>query len=671
MVGPNGSGKSNVIDAMLFVFGKRAKKLRLNKVSELIHNSDQFKDEPLQYARVSVFFQDIIDTGDGDEDYDVIPDSEVVVTRIARCDSSSTYKLNGKNTQFKEVARFLGSKGIDLDNNRFLILQGEVEMISMMPPKGKTENDEGLLEYLEDIIGSNQYVDAANEAADKVETLNEQRQERLNRVKAVEKEKDGLEGAKLEAEGLLHKERDIRRKKHILYQIYAADARKEEDHIVQQRKDAEDLLRIQREHLESAQNRVNEIEAGNSEHNAEFDKLHKEVVRTKEAFAAYERRDIMLRENIKHKKATKKKLIVKVEKEGEKAELAREKVAKAEESIPELQAKVIDLEKYKTEEDSKLDLIFDEMKEMTEDLRRDLEAKTQELAPVQQERSVFQATLDTAITEAKLIKDTTDRAKDQLATAESELASLDDKQSCKRSELSGLEDELAQIKERLQEAKSEQNSIENKDKSLAKKHNELTVRVEEAKVAAHNSDRGRSKVLQCIMNATKKGGELSRAGVLGRLGDLATIPEKYDVAVSTACGMLDHIVVESTSGAKQCLNFLRRHNLGRGNFLPLDKMKKGAHDRAVETPEGATRLFELICPTNPSVTPALYLAVGNTLVASDLEVASRLAYEYNKRWRVVTVDGKLIESSGTMSGGGNSARRGGMKLRVSLLLIYV
>lgn len=59
MVGPNGSGKSNVIDAMLFVFGRRAKDLRQNKVGELIHHSEKHQD--LQSAKVSVYFQDIID----------------------------------------------------------------------------------------------------------------------------------------------------------------------------------------------------------------------------------------------------------------------------------------------------------------------------------------------------------------------------------------------------------------------------------------------------------------------------------------------------------------------------------------------------------------------------------------------------------------------------------
>ena len=179
-------------------------------------------------------------------------------------------------------------------------------------------------------------------------------------------------------------------------------------------------------------------------------------------------------------------------------------------------------------------------------------------------------------------------------------------------------------------------------------------------------DGGRSKAVNEILKAARKDGELSKVGILGRFGDLATIPEKYDVAVSTACGMLDHIVVQTTAGAQRCLDFLRKHNLGRASFIPLDKMKKGAHDRAVETPEGAPRLFELISPSNFSITPAIFLAVGNTLVAPDLDTATRWAYDYSKRWRVVTLDGKLIETAGTMAGGGKSVRRGGMRLAVSL-----
>lgn len=183
--------------------------------------------------------------------------------------------------------------------------------------------------------------------------------------------------------------------------------------------------------------------------------------------------------------------------------------------------------------------------------------------------------------------------------------------------------------------------------------------------ASIQSSNTRSQAVNGILKASRRGNELADVGIIGRLGDLATISEEYDVAVSTACGFLDHIVVRTTAGAQRCLEFLRRNNLGRANFIPLDKMKKGAHDRAVDTPESAPRLFDLITPSNFDITPALYLGIGNTLVAPDLETATRWAYDFDKRWRVVTIDGSLIEISGTMQGGGNSVRRGGMKLRVS------
>lgn len=163
VVGPNGSGKSNVIDALLFVFGKRTKQLRLNKVSELIHVSSSFPS--LEYARVSIHFDYIID-----EDIDMDPKlleykvrESIVISRTAFRDNTSKYTVNGKATSFSTIAKMLKDYSIDLDNNRFLILQGEVEQISMMKPKGSGPNDEGLLEYLEDIIGSNKFVDQIDE----------------------------------------------------------------------------------------------------------------------------------------------------------------------------------------------------------------------------------------------------------------------------------------------------------------------------------------------------------------------------------------------------------------------------------------------------------------------------------------------------------------------------
>lgn len=174
-----------------------------------------------------------------------------------------------------------------------------------------------------------------------------------------------------------------------------------------------------------------------------------------------------------------------------------------------------------------------------------------------------------------------------------------------------------------------------------------------------------------ILQAAKNGGALSRCGVLGRLGDLCSTTAEYDVAASNACGSWDHIVVRTTSGAQQILEWLRKHKAGRANFIPLDKMKKGLHDRPVSPPEDAPRLYDKIAPCNGELSPALFMAVQNTLVAPDLDTASRWAFNYGKRWRVVTIDGNIIETSGTMQGGGNQnqVKRGLIRVSVSELVL--
>lgn len=116
--------------------------MRLNKVSELIHNSTNHQD--LQEARVSVHFQEICDavsflslcaiipyntseffahSCQDDENFTVVENSDFVISRVAYRNNTSKYFINDKAKSVTEVTNLLKGKGVDLDNNRFLILQ--------------------------------------------------------------------------------------------------------------------------------------------------------------------------------------------------------------------------------------------------------------------------------------------------------------------------------------------------------------------------------------------------------------------------------------------------------------------------------------------------------------------------------------------------------------------
>ena len=113
----------------------------------------------LPSCKVSVHFVEIRDKDEHGEDYEIIEGSELEVSRAAFSDNTNKYYINGRGSNYKEVTDLLKKAGIDLDHNRFLILQGEVELISLMPPKARAEGETGMLEYLEDIIGSNRLIE--------------------------------------------------------------------------------------------------------------------------------------------------------------------------------------------------------------------------------------------------------------------------------------------------------------------------------------------------------------------------------------------------------------------------------------------------------------------------------------------------------------------------------
>ena len=143
--------------------------------------------------------------------------------------------------------------------------------------------------------------------------------------------------------------------------------------------------------------------------------------------------------------------------------------------------------------------------------------------------------------------------------------------------------------------------------------------------------------------------------MIGRLGDQGSINQKYDVAISTACGSLDFIVVQTVKDAEACMNFLRVNRIGRSTFIALDKMNahQQARERNFNCPADAERLFDLITPKDNNLLNAFYFAVKDCLVAKDIKSATNIAFNSPQgKFRVVSLQGEIVELSGVMSGGG-------------------
>ncbi|KAJ6369962.1 hypothetical protein OIU76_028261 [Salix suchowensis] len=642
VVGPNGSGKSNVIDAMLFVFGKRAKQMRLNKVSELIHNSTNHQN--LDSAGVSVHFQEIIDLDDGT--YEAVSGSDFVITRVAFRDNSSKYYINDRSSNFTEVTKKLKGKGVDLDNNRFLILQGEVEQISLMKPKAQGLHDEGFLEYLEDIIGTNKYVEKIDESSKELESLNEKRSGVVQMVKLAEKERDSLEDVKNEAEAFMLQELSLLKWQEKATKLAHEDTSARMMELHTSVSSLEENIKAEREKIQESHKTMKELEI-----------VHKKTC--KEEFKEFERQDVKYREDLKHMKQKMKKLEDKLEKDSSKIDDLTKECENSENLIPKLEDNIPKLQKLLLEEERILEEVVENSKVETERYRAKLVKVRAELEPWEKQLIDHKGKLEVAYTESKLLNEKHEAGRAAFENAHKQMDSISGRIEMKTATIAELQSDIEKHKLEASEArKVEQESIKEQEE-LIPLEQAARQKVAELK-SIIDTEKSQGSVLKAILHA-KESNEIR--GIHGRMGDLGAIDAKYDVAISTACSGLDYIVVETTAAAQACVELLRREKLGVATFMILEKQadlsSKMKHN--VSTPEGVPRLFDLVKVQDERMKLAFYAALGNTVVAKDLDQATRIAYGGNLEFRrVVTLDGALFEKSGTMSGGGTKPRGGKM-----------
>ncbi|KAB7502727.1 Structural maintenance of chromosomes protein 4 [Armadillidium nasatum] len=653
IVGPNGSGKSNVIDSMLFVFGYRAQKIRSKKISVLIHNSETYPN--VQSCTVVVHFQKIIDKGDSE--FEEIPNSKFWVSRTAFKDNSSFYQINGKKCQFKAVAKLLRENGIDLDHNRFLILQGEVEQIALMKPKAQTEHDTGMLEYLEDIIGSSRFKDPIELLSKRVEELNELRGEKLNRVKLVEKEKDDLEEPKNEAVTYLKCENDVAKKQNILYQRYILDCSKAKEEAESKKKEVDDGMADIKKELSEMQVKKSKTEEELKEFQKGLETVGSSKEKYNESFKKLESEDSQVQEELKHKIKKRKQILTQLQNDKEKLSELEKVPAKNEKDIEECEKLREEFETTRHKEEASYHKAMESLNSETQQLQ-DEKAKyeTQLIGlrkAVDEAKSILnikQSELDIYLSTEKNEKKRYDQIKDSLNNVASLLTT-------RRKEVENLKKSIPDFERKVRESRSGLTNVTPKLSQLEEELKRNRIKLEETR-SSMQSSRSRGRVLDAIMEQKASG---NIKGIFGRLGDLGGIDSKYDVAASTAIGSLDNIVVDTVDTGQKCINFLKSNNIGIATFIALDKMERfrANTETTIQTPENVPRLFDLIKVKDNRAKTAFYFAIRDTLVANDIDQASRIAYS-SRRPRVVTLNGELFEPSGTMSGGGRSVLRGRM-----------
>ena len=530
VVGPNGSGKSNVIDALLFVFGFRASKMRQGKISALIHNSAAFPDLP--YCEVEVHFQEVIDLPG--ESYEIIPDSQLVISRRAFKQNSSKYYMNGKETNFTAVTTLLRDRGIDLDHKRFLILQGEVESISQMKSKAANEHEDGLLEYIEDIIGTSKYKTPIEEAAAELETLNDVCVEKNNRVQHVEKEKNSLEDKKDKALAYIRDENELSQKQSALYQIYmdecADNIRVTEEAILQM----QELLNMELEKHEGNESGIKELEKTYKRGMKEYESMEKEMQALSKEMAKYDKESVKFEEKKKFLLGKQKKLEKSMQSTRLAASECESLVEKHTYDIDKKTAETAGLEKEMKVEEEELNSIREGLRWKTQGLSDQVTEKQKSLEPWDEKINKKLSAVAVAQSELDILREKSNAGAVLLEEAQGKVSSIEETLATKQNDLEERKEQKATLEQEVAKLQHDLEKYATREPEIRAHVSSARQKADEAR-SSLASTQNRGSVLTGLMRL-KESGRID--GFHGRLGNLGTIDEKYDVAISTACPAL-------------------------------------------------------------------------------------------------------------------------------------
>lgn len=527
-----------------------------------------------------------------------------------------------------------------------------------MKPKAANEHDDGLLEYLEDIIGTSKYKTPIEESAVEVDTLNEVCTEKSARVQHVEKEKNGLEDKKNKALAYIKDENELAYKQSALYQVYIDEC--------------DDNLKVTEEAIGQMQEQLN-AEVGKHQGNEDGIKsLEKDYKRGAKEFEALQKAtQAVIKEMARHDKEQvkyeeKKKFLrtkqTKLEKSLQTSRLsgseANSLIQKHTDDIERNTKEIGALEQSVRVEEKELAAVRDGLKGKTQGFSDQIAVKQKSLEPWNEKINEKLSSVAVTQSELDILRERASADDVALEEVQGKMRTLQETKKSKEAELKDLRARKAQIEKEAARTQTEVFKSAKDEPTLRSRLSGARQKADEAR-ASLSSSQSQGNVLNGLMRL-KESGRIE--GFHGRLGNLGSIDPQYDVAISTACPSLENLVVDSVEVGQQCIDYLRKNNLGRANFILLDRLAQRDLS-AIDTPEGVPRLFDLVKPKNSIFQPAFFSVLQNTLVAKDLEQANRIAYGA-RRWRVVTLDGQLIDVSGTMSGGGTRVARGGMSSKL-------
>lgn len=639
IVGPNGSGKSNIGDAVRWVLGEQsAKTLRGASMSDVIFNGTQ-KRKPLSYCEVSLVF-------DNDDHALAMEAAEVMVTRRVYRNGESEYYLNRTACRLKDLVDLFRDTGIGKEGYS-IIGQGRIDEILSR----KSEDRRQVFEEAAGIVKFK----ARKEEADKKLQRTLENLERVDDIlDELTKRLKPLEEQSRNARVYLELSTELKDLDLNLFLIRSDRARARLSELESELLTVQTILADTESNLtdkttrrDETQNRIDQLEEAITKARTELMECAEHVHESQKKISALQSRRETRSENrqrIVREQEEAQERLAEIEKDHVRIQADVEKqhslIADAEQILRATQEAAEKAQAKEKEADAALEAqkaaVIDQMNRLS-DVRND---KTR--------LNTMQAQMETRLTE---IEESSGALQEQEAALREALTAVEKQLETENQHQQQCQEKLAQARQASDEADTAyanlRADVEKQSADMqaaASRHNVLTEMTRDME--------GYNMAVRRAMTYAKQRG---LTGVKGVLAQLMTVPQAYETAIDMALGAAQqNIVTDTEETAKELINYLRQNRLGRATFLPMSAIRGktlyGNERNALKLP-GCLGVASELVQCAPEYRGIVENLLGRTVIADNLDHGIPIMRAGNHAFRLVTLEGDVMHSGGSMTGG--------------------
>ena len=638
VIGPNGSGKSNISDAIRWVLGEQSmKSLRGAKSNDIIFAGTQNR-KSLGFAEASLVF-------DNEDGTLPIEYAEVTVTRKIYRSGETGYYINKVPCRLKDILELFMDTGIGKDGYS-IIGQGKIDEILSNKSEDRRhifEEAAGIVKYRTRKAESEKKLEHTklnllriNDILTEIESNIEPLQQQAEKAKKYLNLKEELKSIEI---GLFVY--NIEKYKQTLEEIINdEDIMKstcnQEEGKLERIKALKEELKTQideiTEKIESMQNIGFESQKEIEQLNSNISVCNTRIENNKENKTRFEKeieeiktKITSLEEEIKQKQAKKDNLKEnrkKFEKELE------EKQAELDKLTSKLSKKEIEIEEHKKKVEENTDKRYE--------LQSDISTQNANSESLEKRKQQIKQEITTNISEldaARLRKDDISKG---FYEAESKRNSI----------VSSLE----KIEKQKEEASTK---IKEYDTNINNLYSEMRIKDSRRKflVETEKEKEGYIKSVKSLLNDCENIKDLGK-GMHGVLANIISVPKEYEAAIEMCLGAsLQNVVTETEEDAKRLIEHLRKNNLGRASFLPITSVKGKKLENFKAKEKGIIGVASDLVQFNKKYEQIILNLLGRTVIVDNMETAIKVAKQNNYSFRIITIEGDLINPSGAITGG--------------------